>query len=141
MITVDGFAIDPPPDFKTEEMTIGLRQQVPPGGSSASLIVQSKKARPGATLEELATETVVELTQSLGGMKNLTRSEVTFADGGAGAVLAYDWATASGDLRQYFVLRLNGERVCSLTLTARRDGVTPESAGPLMKTISSLRLA
>src|SRR5688572_6836620 len=133
MLTVEGFAIDPPADFKTEEMTIGLRQQVPDGGSSASLIVQSKKARPGITLDQLATETVVELTQSLGGMKNLARSELTFTDGGAGVVLSYDWMTASGDMRQYFVLRLHKERVCCVTLTVRRDGVTAESAGPMMK--------
>ncbi len=87
------------------------------------------------------TETVVELTQSLTGMKNLTRTELIFADGGVGAMLSYDWTTATGDLRQYFVLRLNGDRLCTVTISARRDGVTAESAGPLMKTIASLRLA
>ena len=141
MLTVHGFAIDPPPDFKPEEMTVGLRQQAAPGGPSTSLIIQSKKARAGATLAEIATETVVELTQSLGGMKNRARSEITFADGGEGAVISYDWTTAGGEMRQYFVLRLNGDRLCSLTVTAKRDEVTAASAGTLMKTIASLRLA
>jgi hypothetical protein len=142
MLHVDGFAIDPPPDFRTEEMTIGLRQAALPGmTSSPSLIIQSKRARQGATLEQIATETLVELGQTLRGMKNVTRSELIFADGGSGAVLSYDWTTATGDMRQYFVLRLNGDRVCSVTLTARRDSVTAESAAPIMQTIASLRLA
>ena len=92
MLKIEGFLIDPPADFTTEEMTVGLRQQAP---SSSSLIVQSKKARAGATLDQLATETVVELTQSLTGMKNLTRTELIFADGGVGAMLSYDWTTAN----------------------------------------------
>ena len=138
MLTVEGFALDPPPEFKLEEMTVGLRQPLE-GGGSQSLIVQSKAARPGSRLDELAAETMAELSQSIGGMKNLARSEVTFADGGAGVVLSYDWSTHGGELRQYFVMRLEGGRLCTVTLTVPRAQVTPESAGRLMKTIASIR--
>ena len=141
MLTVHGFTIDPPSDFQLEAMTVGLRQQATPGGPTTSLIIQSKPARSGATLAELATETEAELTQSLSGMKNLARFEMTFADGGEGAVISYDWTNAGVEMRQYFVLRLNGDRLCSLAITAIRDAVTAASAGSLMKTIASLRLA
>ncbi|MFT3842289.1 MAG: DcrB-related protein [Myxococcaceae bacterium] len=135
MLTVNGFALDPPPEFKAEEMTVGLRHE------NSSLIVQSKNARAGAKLDELAGETMAELSQSIGGMRNLARSEVTFADGGPGVVLSYDWTTHAGELRQYFVMRLDNGKLCTVTLTVPRANVTPESAGRLMQTISSIRPA
>ncbi len=141
MLTIEGFVIDPPGDFKTEEMTVGLRQQQAHSGSSASLIVQSKKARLGATVDELASEALTELAQTLGKMNNLARTALTFADGGTGAMLSFDWTTASGPMRQYFVFRVNGDRLCTVTLTVPREDVTPESAMPLMKAIASIRPA
>ena len=141
MLTFEGFAMDPPGDFKTEEITVGLRQQVATSGPSASLIVQSKKARLGASVDDLAGDALNELSQTLGKMNNLTRTALTFADGGAGAMLSFDWATASGAMRQYFVFRVNGDRLCTVTLTVPREDVTAESAQPLMKAIASIRPA
>lgn len=135
MLTVNGFSIAPPADFDLEEMTVGLRRPA----QNASVIVQSKRARDGATLDALATETTVELSQSLPGMENLARSALTFDDGGEGIVLSYDWQTHQGRLRQYFVIRLASGKQCSMTVTVPRDGVTPESAGELMRVIMSLR--
>ena len=139
MLNVEGFGFEPPPGFRTEEMTVGLRMGLPGSGPQPTFIVQSRPARARAKLEELAAETMSELAQSVPHMQNLSRSEISFTDGGAGVVLAYDFATQTSDLRQYFVLRLHGERLCTVTLTIPRSALTEGNAKSFMQAIASLK--
>src|SRR5689334_11655203 len=64
-MNVAGHSFEPPAGFRTEEMTVGLRLGLPGKGQSPSLVVQSRAARPGASLETLAAETMTELAQSV----------------------------------------------------------------------------
>jgi hypothetical protein len=136
-VDIAGFRFEAPETFKTEEMTVAMRgplsQQAAP-----SIIVQSRKARLGASLEELAGETVAELAQTVAGMKNLTRHALEFADGGKGILLGYDLQVSAGRLRQYFAMRLNGDRLCSMTVSAPYDGLNDTIAAQLMKSIASI---
>ncbi len=135
-LNVEGFTFTPPIGFRTEEQTIALRMVV--DGPAPSLIVQSKPARAGASLEEMAGQTFSELTQTIPGMKGASRSEFTFADGGSGIVLAYTFPTSTGELRQYFVLRLHQQRLCSITLTLPSASLTEGNARLFMGAIASL---
>jgi hypothetical protein len=136
-MNVEGFTFSPPAGFRTEEQTIALRMGTG-GGPAPSLIVQSKPARATATLEELAGQTFAELSQTVPGMKNASRSEFTFADGGTGVVLAYNFPTATGELRQYFVLRLHQQRLCTVTLTLPSASLTEGNARLFMSAIASI---
>lgn len=140
MINVEGFGFEPPPGFRTEEVTVGLRMGLPGSGPGPSFMVQSKAAREGATLEALASETMIELAQTIANIKDLSSHELTFADGGTGAVLAYNFPTHAGDLRQYFVMRLAKGRLCNITLTLPAASVSDANAGVFMKSIASLKL-
>lgn len=135
-MNVEGFTFTPPAGFRTEEQTIALRMVV--DGPAPSLIVQSKPARKGATLEELAGQTFSELSQTVVGMKGASRTEFTFADGGTGIVIAYNFPTAAGELRQYFVLRLHEQRLCSVTLTLPSSSLTEGNARLFMTAIASI---
>ena len=135
-MNVEGFTFTPPAGFRTEEQTIALRMIV--DGPAPSFLIQTKPARPGVTIEELAAPTLSELTQTIPGMKGGSKSEFTFADGGAGIVLAYTFPTAAGELRQYFVLRLHQQRLCTITLTLPQSSLTEGNARQFMAAISSL---
>ena len=135
-MNVEGFTFTPPAGFRTEEQTIALRMVV--NGPAPSLIVQSKPARAGASLEELAGQTFAELSQTIPGMKATSRTEFTFADGGTGIVLAYNFPTGTGELRQYFVLRLHQQRLCTITLTLPSESLTEGNARLFMAAIASL---
>lgn len=135
-MNVEGFTFTPPAGFRTEEQTIALRMAV--DGPAPSLLIQTKPARPGVPLEELAAQTLTELAQTIPGMKGGSRSEFTFADGGNGIVLAYNFPTATGELRQYFVLRLHGQRLCTITLTLPSASLTEGNARLFMAAIASL---
>ena len=135
-MNIEGFTFTPPAGFRTEEQTIALRMVV--NGPAPSLIVQSKPARPETSLEELAGQTFSELSQTIPGMKSTSRTEFTFADGGTGIVLAYNFPTATGELRQYFVLRLHQQRLCTITLTLPSSSLTEGNARLFMSAIASL---
>jgi hypothetical protein len=139
-LEIAGFSFDAPDAFRTEEMTVALRGPLS-HEAGPSIIVQSRKARLGASLEELAAETIAELAQSVAGMKNLSRTALDFADGGKGILLGYDLQTSAGRLRQYFVMRLNGDRLCSMTVSAPYEGLNDTVAAQLMKSIASIRPA
>lgn len=139
MINLEGFGFEPPAGFRTEEVTLGLRMGPPGGPPGPSFMVQSKQAREGASLEDLVSETMTELAQSIANIKNLTNNEITFADGGKGAVLAYSFPTHIGELRQYFALRLHKGRLCNITLTLPQSSLTESNAGMFMKAITSLK--
>src|SRR5690242_2518997 len=110
-INLEGFTFDPPAGFRTEDLTIGLRLGGV-SGPSPSLIAHSRSAREGASLDQIASETLVELSQTLGELKASSRSTMTFADGGEGIVLSFTLNTQTGDLRQYFAMRLHAGRIC-----------------------------
>ena len=138
---IEGFAFETPTDFRVEEVTMGLSGGMPDGGTSPSLIVQSKLARPGATAEIVAAEVLGELLQTMPGMKNGTKAELTFDDGVTGVVLAYAVTSSKGELRQYFAFRVDNGRVCTATLTAPTATMSPASATTLMKCLTSIRPA
>jgi hypothetical protein len=140
-MNLEGFSFDPPAGFRTEEMTVGMRMGPPGNRVAPSLIVQSKQAREGATLEALAAETLVELVQTVPGMKSPSKTEFTFADGGTGVVLAYNFTAKTGDLRQYFVLRLHQGKLCSVTLTLPTSALNEGNAKSFMDAIASVKPA
>jgi hypothetical protein len=137
-IALHGFRFEAPAGFRTEEVTVGLRFGLPGAGPGPSFMLQSKTARPGASFEELVQETMVELAQTIGQLQNLTNSEITFTDGGKGAVLAYDFPTNAGQLRQYFVMRLANGRLCNVTLTLPQSALNASNASTFMNAISTL---
>ncbi|MFT3707563.1 MAG: DcrB-related protein [Archangium sp.] len=138
-IALQGFQFDAPAGFRTEEVTVGLRFGLPGAGPGPSFMLQSKAARDGAKFEELVQETMVELAQTIGQLKNLSNSEITFTDGGKGAVLAYDFPSHAGELRQYFVMRMEKGRLCNITLTLPQSALTASNAANFMKAISTLK--
>lgn len=137
-INLEGFVFDPPPGFRTEELTLGMRLGGA-SGPSPSLMAQTRPARPGATLDQLATETLVELSQTLGELKASSRAELTFADGAVGIVLSLTLTTQKGDMRQYFAIRLDKGRVCTLTLTVPASALNDANARAYMNAIASVR--
>lgn len=138
-MNVEGFEFAAPPGFRTEEMTVGYRMGLPGSGPGPSIIVQSKPARTGAKLETLAAETMTELTQTIAHLKNLVRAELKFDDGGTGVLLTYEFPTQTGQLRQYFVLRLHGGRLCTVTLTLPSASLTESNAKTFMQAIASIK--
>jgi hypothetical protein len=139
MLDLNGFGFEPPAGFRTEEVTYGLRFGLPGAGPGPSFMLSSKAAREGATLEHLTGETMTELAQTVPNLKGLTKGELTFTDGGVGALLAYSFPTHAGDLRQYFVLRLSKGRLCQITLTLPQNDLTESNAATFVKAISSLK--
>ncbi|MBL8915577.1 MAG: DcrB-related protein [Archangium sp.] len=139
MINLEGFSFEPPAGFRTEEVTYGLRFGLPGSGPGPSFMLQSKLARQGAKFEELVQETMVELAQTIGQLKGLTNSEITFVDGAKGAVLAYDFPTHAGEMRQYFVMRMEKARLCNITLTIPKASLTDANAATFMKAIAALK--
>jgi hypothetical protein len=136
---VTGFSIEPPPGFRTQDMTVSFVTGLPDTGPSPSLIVQSRPAVPGATLDEVAAQTLGELLQTIPGMAQGTKGSITFDDGGKGILLSYTMRTGKGELRQYFVLRLEKGRICTATLTAPVDGLTEAVGQALIKCLKSIR--
>ena len=135
---VEGYAFQPPPGFRTEDHTVAL---APPGngGARPSLIIQSKPARPGTTLTDFAAEALVELGKAVPGISGMSRGELAFADGGAGALLAYNFDGKSGKLRQYVALRLEKGRLCTITVTVPADKPDPATAQAVLKSIASVK--
>lgn len=137
-MNLEGFTFDVPAGFRTEEMTVGLRMGTGnrPG---PSFIIQSKLAREGATLDAIAAETLIELVQTVPDMKTPSKTEFTFADGGTGVVLAYNFTAKTGDLRQYFVIRLHEGHLCTVALTLPSSALTESNARTFMAAIASLK--
>ena len=140
-MNVDGFTFDPPAGFRTEEMTVGMRMGPPGNPVAPSIIVQTRLAREGASLDVLAAETLMELVQTVPNMVKPSKTEFTFADGGSGIVLAYNFTAKTGDFRQYFALRLHGGKLCSLALTMPTSAITESNARSFMDAISSMKPA
>lgn len=137
-MNLDGFAFQPPAGFRTEEQTVAMRLPFAGQGPSPSLIVQTKLTRPGVTVKDLAAQTFTELASNVPKMKNASQAEFAFSDGGLGMVLAYSFPTQTGELRQYFVLRLHGERLCTITLTVPTSALTESSAKSYLNAIASV---
>ncbi len=136
---IEGFQFQPPAGFRTEEVTMAFRMGLPGSGPSPSLIVQSKPARQGAKLPELAAEILTELAQSVPKMRNASKAEFTFGDGGVGVLLAYNFDTQTGELRQYFALRLDNGRLCTVTVTVPTKSLNESSAKTMLSAIASVK--
>ena len=139
MPSIEGFTFSPPSTFRVEEVTMGMSGGLPgKGGVSPSLIVQTKPARAGATLDELAAEVLGELLQTMPSMKDGTKGEITFDDGEKGVVLSYALVSSKGEFRQYFVMRLSPRRLCTATLTVPTAELTPAVASSMMNLLTSI---
>ena len=138
-MNLEGFSFEPPPGFRTEDVTVSYRLGLPGSGPGPSLIVQTKPARPGADLGQLAGETLAELAQSVPGIKQASKSDFSFDDGGTGVLLAYSFATQAGELRQYFALRLAKGRLCTLTLTVPAANLNETSAKTFLGAIAAVK--
>jgi hypothetical protein len=71
-------------------------------------------------------------------MKQASKAAFAFADGGEGVLLAYSFPTQTGELRQYFALRLHQQRLCTVTLTVPTTGLTEGSAKQFLAAIASV---
>ena len=141
MRQINAFQYEPPPGYRPEESMESLRGPTL-GGFSPSFIIQSKRARLGASLEDLATEAIVDLNQSLGaGMKNMSKAEFSFDDKSSGVLIAFNLQTKTGSFRQYFVLRVHGDRLCTITVTVPSTAFDEKAATSLLASIASLTLA
>ena|SRR5438874_13797616 len=95
-IVVEGFAFDKPAEFRTQEVTIGLTTGLPDTGPSPSLIVQSRPARAGADVATVGAEILAELLQTIPGMLQGSKGEITFDDGAKGIILSYTLSSGRG---------------------------------------------
>jgi hypothetical protein len=133
---------EPPAGFSPDETMISLRAPTVGTAPSPSLVAHSKTARKGASLEELVGEMTAELVQGVSGLKDLTTAEFTFDDASTGVLIAYNLPVATGVLlRQYHVLRLDDDRLTTLTLTVPVQGVTEAQSELYVKSLASIRKA
>jgi hypothetical protein len=146
MTTIGSMCFDPPPGFGPDETMLSLRPPAPAaaaaGGrpASSSLIVHHKRARPGASLGELAGEAAAELARSLSGMLNLSKAEFLFDDGATGVLLSYDFPVFDEKtLRQYHVYRLDGDHLTTMTLTIPDEGLDKAAGAQFFRSLASLR--
>ena len=137
---IAGFQFDPPPGFLVEESTVGFRP-LNRAGPGPSFIVQAKPARKGLTLADFARDILAELVQTLPQMKNASRSDTKFADGGDGVVLAYTFTTQTGEMRQYHALRLHNDRICSVIFTLPASQLNDTNAKTFMTAVASIKPA
>jgi hypothetical protein len=136
---LEGFALDLPQGYRVHEVTVSFLTGMPVGGPSPSLIVQSKPARPGVTLDTLAAETLAELLQTIPGMAQGSKGELVFNDGGKGVLLSYSMPSGRGELRQYFAMRLVNGRLCTATLTAPVATLSEASAKAMIACLKSIK--
>jgi hypothetical protein len=136
-----GFRIEAPPEFRVQETSVGLVTGLPDRGASPSLIVQTRPARAGATVDGVAAELLAELLQTVPGMAQGSKGTITFDDGAQGVILSYGMHSGRGDLRQYFVVRLSEGRVCTAILTVPASGLNDAAAQSMMQCLKSIRPA
>jgi hypothetical protein len=133
-----GFHLEPPPGFRVQETSVSFVTGLPDRGASPSLIVQTRPSRTGATVEGVASELLAELLQTIPGMAQGSKGEITFDDGAKGVILSYGMHTGRGELRQYFVIRLNEGRICTALLTVPVEGVSDAAAHSMMRCLKSI---
>ncbi len=135
-LTIDGLAFEAPVSLAYEESMVTLStpnaaiddrrilNRRPP--VHTNLVVRRRKAREGSTIDEVAGQMRAELTKSLAGLDCLESSAFAFSDGTSGILIAYRFPAAESIvLRQYHALRLDGDRITTMTLTAD-DGAFPD---------------
>lgn len=149
MMRIDGIVFEPPAGFEPSETLITLATAAAPappaaGGGGArpvrpNLIVQNRAARPGADLGVLAGEYMAELSQSVGGLKDMTSVPFGFDDGTSGILLAYDFPVPKpgGEMRQYHVLRMDDGRLTTMTLTVGKADLTPALGESYLRALAS----
>jgi hypothetical protein len=142
-------SFDPPLGFATEEQVVALKLDAPAELRDPralhkttvvrpSLIIHAKKPPEGATIERLFGDMLTELTQSVANMDGLSTGTFMFKDGATGFVAAFNFrASASLMLRQFHVLRLDGERMTAATLTVGAEA-TESSQNEYLKAVASI---
>ena len=152
MLEIHGITFEPPPGFAPEETMISLRaarkgakpaaapplDPAAPRPAEPSVIVHSRRARPGATVTGAAGDLVADLAKSIPALRNLSTVPFTFDDGEEGVLVAYDFPMPTREvLRQYHALRLDDGQLTQVTLTAVAAQITPQLADAYLKSLAS----
>jgi len=106
----------------------------------SNLIIHRRVVHEDATLELLAGEICAELVSSVAGMENLAMERFPFADGAEGMIIAFDFALTkkvNAAVRQYQALRLDDQRLTSLTLTVDRNKMTERGKADVLELLGS----
>jgi hypothetical protein len=134
VIDVDGFRLEQPASFRTNE----VRLEEAPGGPT--IVVQSRQVSEAENAESLGAELLSQLA-NVPGVSNAAQAEMAFDDGGKGSVVSCRLSSDRGELRQYCVLRVHEGRVCIASVTSPVSDVTQATAMALMRCLASLRPA
>jgi hypothetical protein len=128
-LAIGALEMTPPTNFVPEETMMTFRapdptelkeplvlaKQTP---SRPNLIVHWRSAGDSPSLEKLAAEVIVELSQSVVGMTEQRSGEFVFADGYVGFIASFEFhAGQNVHLKQWVALRLVGDHVAAFTLT------------------------
>ncbi len=133
--TNDGLSFLAPRGFACEESVVTLRAPLAPVEESrilkkkmpvrANLVVRRRMVQAGATIEQLAGEMCGELVKTIAGLDGLETAVFKFTDGVEGLLIGYRFPAAESIvLRQYHALRLDGERMTTMTITADDEAIT-----------------
>ncbi|MEW5855225.1 MAG: hypothetical protein AB2A00_40990 [Myxococcota bacterium] len=141
MPAIGRIAFDAPPGFALDETSMSF--VVPPVEGKPkvhqSILVHARTVPPGASLIRLAGQTLTELTSSVKGITDVTQAELQFDDGTTGLLFLYSLPARGQEVvRQYHALRLDGDQLTTMTLTALLPELDESTANLFLKTIGSL---
>jgi hypothetical protein len=137
-MSIHGLNISPPAGFDVSEVMVTLRGpsvqalHEPRARQSqhpirANLIVHRRTLPSSASLDLLCGEACAELLSSVDQLTNLETGGFTFSDGADGRVIQFDFSAGpAATVRQFQVLRLDGDTFSTLTLTVNRSTLTDE---------------
>jgi hypothetical protein len=140
-LEIEGFEFDCPPGFTTESATVAMRMRVPGVDVVPSLVIQSRAAPPGVKLSDLAISAINQIARSVQNIKDPSHGQINFDDGAEGVLLSYGVRTERGEVHQYYALRLEGERYCTLAMTFPTANLKPATHQLIVKAIASIRPA
>lgn len=139
---VGSLRFEPPAPFACDEQMLSFIAPAPPEAAGrTSLLVRQKDVPAGAHLARLAGEALADLAQSVKGISHISKAEIAFDDGQPGMLFAYEFAARGHTvLRQFYALRLDGEKLTSITLTADKASLDDATASSFLDAIASLQL-
>jgi hypothetical protein len=140
MHKIGRLGLEVPSDFVADEATLSFVTRQEPKGPRRSILAHCKQAPPGSSLVKLAGDALSELTQSVRGITDVSQAEIQFDDGKIGIMLVYNYPARKQEvLRQYYAMRLDGDQVTTLTLSAMLGELDDAAAQGFLKTIGSLK--
>lgn len=133
----------PPPAFRCDEQMVSYVSRKDPADKKAtSLLLRQKDVRDGSDLATLAGEALADLAQSVKGISHISRAEIEFDDGAPDILFAYEFASRGREVvRQFYALRLDGQKLTSITLSAEKSELDDETAARFLDAIGSLQRA